>query len=846
MERFAQQFLAPLNYVGESLADVKKRNQLGCTGPFENLHRETKGVFPTLHLIQGAKFDISSIMSQNFQVSHSFSWGAAQQPPSYHFSAGYQAKQYLMHGQIDDQGNLQARANYFWAYTTPSAENSLPHLEPHAHTEHQYDPNLSPKPDAPTPAAPTPPTPPPFNKPSLTTKFQGQLTNQPGASMLQYEHDWVGETCAINVKAINPNPLDAPAARTVGGPSTSVTGIYSISALQSISKSVSVGGEWIYQKLRPDASEHNYTLAAKWAPVSATPVPSPSSLPPGFPSPYMPVNPADSQQVLAATYAVSQGVLQASYWRRLNQRLEVAADIQMLITPTTEAAGPGRREGIASVGFKLDTVYATIRGMFDTMGRVSTVLEERMAPGLSFQVSGELDYAKGGGGVGKVGLGFTKPFKIVSESSKFEVLKVYPSATNAAYAPAIFENFATQFRDKDFIFRTVTNGLCYHTTPGDSQRPPYNGDMAKLLLNLTALGYEQNEVIVKYAAQLGLEVEIVSSLDVCSNETGDLLKKQPVQTSACAVIIFYSVLQNFIVLVFRGSASPFDLCEFLTAAVLHKVKAPESFMLPGMVHEAFLNNLDFSMNHDLNSSSASISVQSNLVPLRINDLSEVVVNQILPRFDVYRASAFSDGGSGGTPPNNSGNKTPPIAGGYKTPPRVSRKGAAPHIWFTGHSMGASLATLVLAHMLIKGCYTFGSPKCGDSQFATLLAKNLTSNQIVLYRVVNSNDIVSSFPIGSCTPTANSANGRNCVSDYKHVGVPVILSYDTAECNIGADRELETIIKNALWFLGVKFPASVAKFVSGNGTIVGTFFQAGWPFPWEHLPGEYDKQIKNYN
>ncbi|KAI8621116.1 eukaryotic porin-domain-containing protein [Chytriomyces sp. MP71] len=404
--------LAPIAYVNSHFAEFKRRHNLACTGPFENLHRETKGVFPTLHMINGAKFDITSMMSQNFQVSHSFSWGAAQQPPSYHFSAGYQAKKYLLHGQVDDQGNLSARANYFWAYE--SLEKLLPHLEPHAHTQGQYDPKLSPHTDAEKPVEeasaatpPSPPTPPPFTKPGMTTKFQAQLTNTPGQSMMQYEHDWVGETCAINVKAINPNPVDAPASRTVGGPSTSTTGIYSISGLQSITPSISVGAEWVYSRLRPDQGEGNTTLAVKWAPKSPGPVPAPPSLPAGFPSPYMPTNPADPHEVFAATYALSQGVAQASYWRKLNQRLEVAADVQMLITPNSAAAGPGRREGIASVGFKLDTVYATMRGMFDTMGRVSAVLEERMAPGLSFQVCGEIDYSKGGGGVGKVGLGFT-------------------------------------------------------------------------------------------------------------------------------------------------------------------------------------------------------------------------------------------------------------------------------------------------------------------------------------------------------------------------------------------------------------------------------------------------------
>jgi hypothetical protein len=144
----------------------------------------------------------------------------------------------------------------------------------------------------------------------------------------------------------------------------------------------------------------------------------------------MPLNPADPHEIGCVTYAPSQGLLHASYWRRLNHRypllspfffffffffffcfffyflfftfpafafsshakqtahthctcrMEVASEVQMLLTGGVE----GRREAVANVGFKLDTVYATIRGAVDTMGKVSAILEERMAPGLSFQV----------------------------------------------------------------------------------------------------------------------------------------------------------------------------------------------------------------------------------------------------------------------------------------------------------------------------------------------------------------------------------------------------------------------------------------------------------------------------
>lgn len=47
---------------------------LGSPGSYENLHREAKMVFPTAFLVEGVKFDLSSILSQQLQASHSFAW----------------------------------------------------------------------------------------------------------------------------------------------------------------------------------------------------------------------------------------------------------------------------------------------------------------------------------------------------------------------------------------------------------------------------------------------------------------------------------------------------------------------------------------------------------------------------------------------------------------------------------------------------------------------------------------------------------------------------------------------------------------------------------------------------
>jgi triacylglycerol lipase len=61
------------------------------------------------------------------------------------------------------------------------------------------------------------------------------------------------------------------------------------------------------------------------------------------------------------------------------------------------------------------------------------------------------------------------------------------------------------------------------------------------------------------------------------------------------------------------------------------------------------------------------------------------------------------------------------------------------LWFTGHSLGAPLATLAAQRYgNIGGLYTFGSPRVGDIDFKK-------SFQINNYRFVNGNDIVTNVP-----------------------------------------------------------------------------------------------------
>ncbi|MDJ0718521.1 MAG: lipase family protein [Prochloraceae cyanobacterium] len=69
------------------------------------------------------------------------------------------------------------------------------------------------------------------------------------------------------------------------------------------------------------------------------------------------------------------------------------------------------------------------------------------------------------------------------------------------------------------------------------------------------------------------------------------------------------------------------------------------------------------------------------------------------------------------------------------------------LWFTGHSLGAALATLAVARWReedrpVDGLYTFGQPRTGDREFA----RNFNFDfKPYTFRFVNNNDIVTRIP-----------------------------------------------------------------------------------------------------
>ncbi|QRV99808.1 import receptor subunit tom40 [Ceratobasidium sp. AG-Ba] len=223
--------------------------------------------------------------------------------------------------------------------------------------------------------------------PNNVTKAQMQIANSPNAqSMLQLEQDYQGSDYSLNFKAINPSPIDG-------------TGIYVGSWLQSVTPRLALGFETVHQRLGPGMAESMTSYLLRW-----TSAPSPTPVAPsGVPSPGV----VEPNKWIATAHLQAPGILQATYWQRLSEKVDVGADLQMIIAP-------GRRDAIATVGAKWDLRMSTMRAQVDSTGKVAALLEQRFAPTFAFLVGGEIDHVKN---QSKVGVGIMLESSAIPEEA---------------------------------------------------------------------------------------------------------------------------------------------------------------------------------------------------------------------------------------------------------------------------------------------------------------------------------------------------------------------------------------------------------------------------------------------
>jgi len=154
---------------------------------------------------------------------------------------------------------------------------------------------------------------------------------------------------------MNPSILDGP-----------LTGIYIGSYMQSITPRLALGLEAIYQ--RP---------AANMGPESVV----------SYAGRYR------GDDWIASAQLMTQGGLQASYWKRLSDKLETGVDVSLQAAPSS-MMGDIKKEGTATFGAKYDFRMSSFRAQIDSAGKLGVLLEKRIVPMVQITFAGQLDHAK--------------------------------------------------------------------------------------------------------------------------------------------------------------------------------------------------------------------------------------------------------------------------------------------------------------------------------------------------------------------------------------------------------------------------------------------------------------------
>lgn len=195
--------------------------------------------------------------------------------------------------------------------------------------------------------------------------------------MLQAEHDILGDHYSINLKTINPGLLDG-------------TGIHIGSIFHSISPRLSAGFETVAHYPAPGQFETATSYMAKLTSLpTASSLASAALTPVGQAPIAMPFNP----QWTATAQLQSTGNIQATYYQKLSDKVDVALDFQTVMQPAS-MMGPAKRDAVATLGAKYDFRLATFRAQMDSTWKVGMLLEQRFTPAFAFLVGGEVDHKK--------------------------------------------------------------------------------------------------------------------------------------------------------------------------------------------------------------------------------------------------------------------------------------------------------------------------------------------------------------------------------------------------------------------------------------------------------------------
>ncbi|KAJ4305883.1 translocase of outer mitochondrial membrane [Kalmusia sp. IMI 367209] len=190
---------------------------------------------------------------------------------------------------------------------------------------------------------------------ALVSKASVQLTSQ--GNMVSLENDYTGSDFSASLKAVNPSVLD-------GG----ITGMVMASYLQSVTPKLALGIDAFWT--RPAMAyppELNVSYAARYR---------------------------AADWMACGQIIPDRGVLEASYWRRLSERVETGINCNLAfagIGPGGPMGGPSK-EGQVTIGAKYDFRSSSFRAQIDNQGKVSCLLEKMIAQPIRVTFSGEIDH----------------------------------------------------------------------------------------------------------------------------------------------------------------------------------------------------------------------------------------------------------------------------------------------------------------------------------------------------------------------------------------------------------------------------------------------------------------------
>jgi mitochondrial import receptor subunit TOM40 len=180
-----------------------------------------------------------------------------------------------------------------------------------------------------------------------------------GQAMAQFDNEYTGRDFTAALKTVNPSIID-------GG----LTGIFIGSYLQSVTPRLALGLEAVWQ--RTALTEGPQTAISYCARYKG------------------------DDWVGSLQLAQAQGTVSTSYWRRLTDKVEAGMDLNLAFAGLSGAGmmAGSRNEGVATVGAKYDFRMSSFKAQVDSTGKLSCLLEKRVAPPVSLTFAAEMDQYK--------------------------------------------------------------------------------------------------------------------------------------------------------------------------------------------------------------------------------------------------------------------------------------------------------------------------------------------------------------------------------------------------------------------------------------------------------------------